>query len=168
MGFDCDEVMSLLESIQSLLVLHEDPNHPIQPFHKSFPDCITDPTRCVDMRFYISPNYHIELILCCLKLMDKSLRRNMCSIPDYALNSEVKDLQKRIEESEICGALEYACRSWHEHLTVTKYRTLEVVSALHHFLEGNFVFWLEVLSVLGAVGDAARALNTAARWLKEV
>ena len=76
--------------------------------------------------------------------MGKLLKRNMCSIPDYALNSEVEDLSKRIERSGICGALEYACRSWYKHLTVTEHKTLDVVSALHDFLEDKFIFWLGV------------------------
>ena len=43
-GFRGSLVQHLLESIQSLLLLPEDPSHPVQPFHKSFPDFITDPT----------------------------------------------------------------------------------------------------------------------------
>ena len=164
----CDQVLRLLESIQSLLVLPKAPNHPIQPFHKSFPDFITDPTRCTNPQFHISPSHHNELALRCLELMGKLLKRNMCSIPDYALNSEVEDLPKRINDSGIYGALEYACRSWYKHLSVTKHQVLDMVSALHNFLEGKFVFWLEVLSVLGAVGDAARALIETIKWLNEV
>ena len=166
--FRCDQVLRLLESIQSLLILPTDPDLPIQPFHKSFPDFITDPTRCTDPQFYISPGYQAELVLCCLKLMVKLLKRNMYSFPDYALNSEVEDSPKMIESGGNCGALEYACRSWHKHLTVTEYLTLDVVSALHDFLEDKFIFWLEVLSVLGAVGDAAHALMATTKWLNEV
>ena len=166
--FKCDEVLCLLESIQSLLLLPEDPSYPAQPFHKSFPDFITDPTRCTDQRFYISPDHHIKLALCCLKLMDKSLEKNMCSLPDYVLNSEVENLSERIEESGIRGALEYACRSWHKHLVLAEYQTMDVVSALCHFLEQKFLFWLEVLSVLGAAGDAAYALIATIKWLNEV
>ena len=167
-GFRQSQIYHLLGLIQSLLILPEDPNHPIQPFHKSFPDFITDPTRCVDPQFYISPNYHIELVLHCLKLMGKSLRRNMCSIPDYALNSDIEDLSRRIKDSEIYGALEYACRSWYKHLIVTGHQTEDVVSALNDFLEGKFIFWLEVLSVLGAVGSGVHALNVTIKWLDEV
>jgi len=167
LGFEPDEVLRLLESIQSLLALRNDIDHPIQPFHKSLPDFITDPARCSDPRFHISPDYHTELALYCLKQMGH-LERNMFSIPDYALNSEVEDLQRKIDESGIRGAMEYSCRSWHEHLVVTKHRTEDVVSALQSFLEGKFVFWLEVLSVLGAVGEAARALNVIVKWLNEV
>ena len=165
---NCNELVPLLDSIQSLLVLRDDIDHPIRPFHKSFPDFITEPTRCADPRFYIPPDYHTELVLRCLELMGKSLKKGMCSIPDYALNSEAPDLPKRINDGGIRGALEYACRSWYKHLIVTKHRTVDVVSALHCFLEEKFLFWLEVLSVLGVVGDAVHALNATIKWLTEV
>ena len=163
-----DKLVALLNLIQSLLVLREDVDYPIRPFHKSFPDFITEPTRCADPRFYISPDYQTELVLRCLELMGKLLKKNMCSIPDYALNSETPDLLKKIDGGGIRGALEYACRSWYKHLIVTNRRTAEVVSALRCFLEEKFLFWLEVLSVLGAVGDAAHALNATIKWLTEV
>jgi len=168
MGFRHTQVQRPLELLQSLLILPEDPHHPIQPFHKSFPDFIMDSTRCSDKRFYISSDYHSELALCCLELMGKSLKKNMCSIPNYALNSEVKDLMKRIEDSGIRGALEYACRSWHKHIAGMNHRTEKVISALTCFLEEKFLFWLEVLSILGAVGNAVHALNVTVKWLTEV
>ena len=108
-GFERDVVMSLLESVQSLLVLHEDIDQPTQPFHKSFPDFLTDPSRCIDPRFHISPDYHTELASRCLRLMYGSLKKNMFSIPDYALNSEVEGLP-RVGGSSIDSALVYACR----------------------------------------------------------
>ena len=169
MGFEHDEVVALLESIQSLLALHNDIDHPIQPFHKSFPDFITDSSRCVNTRFYISPNYHhLELALNCLRLMDKSLKKNLCSIPDYTLNSNVDDLPERIKRSGIHGALEYACRSWYRHLIGTTDWTTDVTAALHCLLEEKFLFWLEVLSIVGAVGDAAHALTATLEWLNKV
>ena len=168
MNFRCDQVLWLLESIQSLLLLPTDSTYPVQSFHKSISDFIMDPTRCTNPQFYISPNYHTDLVLYCLKLMGKLLKRNMCSIPDYVLNSEVEDLPKRIEDSGIHGALEYACRSWYKHLNVTKHQTSDIVSALSDFLEGKFVFWLEVLSILGAVGDSAHALIVTIKWLNKV
>jgi len=167
-GLDFDHVQCLLGLIQSLLILPQDPDDPVQPFHKSFPDFITDPTRCIDTRFYIPSHYHLKLALNCLEIMDRFLKKNMCSIPDYALNSKVEDLPERIKESGIPGALEYACRSWYKHLIVAKEETVGVVSALQHFLEEKFLFWLEVLSVLSAVGDGVRALITATKWLNEV
>ena len=47
LGLDSDDVPPLLSSVNSLLIL-KDLEHPVRPFHKSFPDFITDPTRCAD------------------------------------------------------------------------------------------------------------------------
>ena len=168
MGFHHNQVQHTLDLIQSLLIVPEDHGSPIQPFHKSFPDFITDPTRCSDVRFYISPDFHIGLALQCLKLMAKSLKKNMCSIPDYALNSDVGNLPQRMKESDVHGALEYACRSWYKHLIVTNNQIEDVVSALCDFLEERFILWLEVLSALNIVGDAVYALVTLTKWLNEV
>jgi hypothetical protein len=107
-GFSHSEVQRILELIQSLLVLPENPSHPVRPFHKSFPDFITDQTRCTDMRFHISPDYHTKLALCYLKLIVKALE-NTYPVPDDAW----------IEASGSRGALVYAQKSWHKHLSTT-------------------------------------------------
>ena len=135
-GFGRGVVKSLLESIQSLLVLHEDADQPTQPFHKSFPDFMMDPSRCSDPRFHISPNLHAELVLRCLGLMCGSLEKNLFSIPNYALNSDVEGLRS-VGESAIDSALAYACRSWHYHLVVTEHLISDVLSVLRRFLVGG-------------------------------
>ncbi|KAF9784565.1 hypothetical protein BJ322DRAFT_1211500 [Thelephora terrestris] len=168
LGLERDVVLSVLEPVQSLLILHEDVNQPIQPFHKSFADFMMDPSRCYDGRFHISPDNHINIFICCLKLMEESLKKNMCSIPDFFLNHEIEDLVERIEASGISGALEYACRSWHSHLILTEDHTSIALSTLHDFLEKRFIFWLEALSVLGIVDIAVGALGAALRWLNKI
>ena len=55
LGLNTKDISPLLSSVNSLLILQEDVNHPVRPFHKSFPDFITDPTRCINPRFHISP-----------------------------------------------------------------------------------------------------------------
>jgi len=167
LGLSTEGVFLRLSSIHSLLILQEDINHPVRPFHKSFPDFIMDPARCTNQRFHISPHHHhLELLIHCLRLMDKSLEKNMCKLPDAVTNSEVGDLQERTEQY-INHALRYACKSWHKH-PIDKCVTgrLEVTSVLHHFLERKFLFWLEVLSVLGAVRNSVDALEVAAEWLE--
>lgn len=100
--------------------------------------------------------------------MDESLKKNIFSIPGYFLSSEVDDLSKKIEGSGIRGALGYACRSWHKHLVATTDRAADVVSALRRSREHKLLFWLGVLSALGAVDDDTRALNATVKWLTEV
>ena len=167
-GLDPDEVILSLESLQSLLALGEDPSQPVKPFHKSFPDFITNPSRCTNTRFCISPkNLHFELTINCLRMMNDGLEQNLLSLPDYALNSEVGDLETRIN-NRISDALQYACRSWHNHLTQTGNDAINVISYLRIFLEEKFLAWLEVVSVLEALGGAVAALEQLILWLQEV
>ena len=171
LGFDIEDVFPLLSSAQSLLILPDDITCPVRPFHKSFPDFIMDPNRCTSHRFYIfPPDHHRQLLVLCLNLMGRMLERNMCNLPDGVANSDIgdSDLKDRIERY-IDPALQYACRSWHTHLvdgSPTSDHTLEFTFALHRFLEKSFLFWLEVLSVLGAVKSAVDALRLAAGYLK--
>jgi hypothetical protein len=169
LGLDVDDVFPLLSLAQSLLILQEDINCPVRPFHKSFPDFITDPDRCTNQRFYISPtHHHSQLLINCLELMSRMLKKNMCQLPDGVANSDVKDLKQRVERY-IYPALRYACRSWHTHLLgghATSAHFPDATSALHGFLETKFLNWLEVLSVLGAVRIAVDALQAAMDWLE--
>ena len=167
LGFDTEDVSPVLLSASSLLILQEDVDSPVHPFHKSFPDFITNPNRCTNKRFHISPSTHYpELLVGCLKLMNQMLEKNMCKLPDTVVNSEVDDLHKRIKQ-HLNPALQYACKSWHKHLmdehTIHGSTT---ISTLHFFLEKKFLFWLEVLSVLGAAKEAIDALQVTAKQLE--
>ena len=154
-----------LEALHSILNF-KDRDHPTWPFHKSFPDFIIDPTRCIDQRFHVSPPvHHSELLMGCLELMSQ-LEKNMCKLRDGVANSEVSGLKERTERC-IDPALQYACESWHKHL-VHAARTPEVISVLHRFLKDKFLFWLEVISVLGSVRSAAHSLGATKKWLGQV
>ena len=167
LGFYPRDIFPLLSSVHSLLILPEDINQPVRPFHESFPDFIVNPARCTDPRFCICPaDQHMELLVGCLKLMNQRLEQNMCKLPDGVTNAEVEDLKQRAEQN-IDKALEYACRSWHKHLNnTTSTQKLKITPILHQFLEEKFLFWLEVLSVLGATREAVDALERTEKWLE--
>ena len=149
-GIDHEEIRLFLILVQLLLVFDGDFNQPVKPIHKSFADFITNPSCCTNTRFHISPEYmHLELLTNCLRVMNNGLEQNLLSLPDYALNSEVKDLETRIN-NHISSALQYACQSWHNHLAKTEGDIEYIVSSLHIFLEKKFLAWLEVISALGA------------------
>ena len=99
--------------------------------------------------------------------MNDNLEQNILSLPDYALNSEVEDLEVRTK-GHISVALEYACKSWCYHLTEVRGDITAIVSALHCFMHKRFLAWLEVLSVTGAARDAIIALEKLILWLQEV
>ena len=166
LGLETEDVFPVLSLVQSLLILQEDMDLPVQPFHKSFHDFIIDPSRCTNQRFHITPpNHHSEILIGCLNLMNQELEQNMCRLPDATTNSEVNNLQERTEKY-LNPALQYACRSWHKHLVCTEPTdALHITPVLHQFLEGKFLFWLEVLSILGAARDAVDALDVTMKWL---
>ena len=172
LGFSVEGVPPLLSSVNSLLIIREDPNHPVQPFHKSFPDFITDSTRCAVPRFHISPpDHHSQLLIGCLDLMNRTLEKNMCKLPDGVANSDVGDLKERTKKF-IDPALRYACVSWHTHLVgLVNADTIPAhaptfTTTLRQFLETKFLFWLEILSVLGAARNAVEALQVTTDWLE--
>ena len=166
LGFDANDVLPILSSFNSLLI-HKDANHPVQPFHKSFPDFVTDPTRCTNQRFHISPpDHHLKVLVASLNLMNQTLEKNMCKLPEAVTNSDVCDLKERTEKY-INPALQYACMSWHMHLInvgTLPAHAPTITTALCHFLEKKFLCWLEVLSVLGAVRNAVDALQAIVGW----
>jgi len=167
-GMDPEEVILFLTLVQSLLALNEDLTQPVKPFHKSFPDFITNPSRCLDIRFCISPGTtHLDLARNCLRLMKGRLKQNLLSLPNYALNSEVKDLEARTKD-HISTALEYSCRSWHNHVTRATGDIASIIPDICFFLEEKFLAWLEVLSVLGAVRVAVVTLENLMLWLLKV
>jgi len=169
LDLDTGDVFPLLSSVHSLLTLQQDTNLPVRPFHKSFPDFIIDPTRCTNARFHVPPpDYHSELAIGCLELMNRRLQKNMFKFLDGLANDEAGDLRKRAE-GNIDRGLRYACESWHKHLIDAKIaptRTAKIIFVLNRFLEKKFLFWLEVLSILGTLRDAVDALEVTAKWLE--
>ena len=167
--FDVDDVLPLLSSVNSLLIVHEDIHRPVRLFHKSFPDFVTDPTRCTNRRFHISPlDHHLKLLTSSLNLMNQTLEKNMCKLPEAVANSDVGDLKERTDKY-IDSALRYACMTWHTHLVdadTTPVHAPTITPTLRRFLETKFLFWLEILSVLGAVRNGVEALQIAEGWLE--
>ena len=166
LSLDTGGVFPLLSSLHSLLILRENVNHPVRPFHKSFSDFIIDPARCINPRFRVHPpDQHAELLVGCLEVMNRRLEQNMCNLPAGVANSEVIDLKERAER-HIDQALRYACQSWHKHLVhTTPTHSSDIVPVLRRFLEEKFLFWLEVLSILDTAREAVDALKVAERWL---
>ena len=61
-GLEVEVVVDILELIYSLLVLRENHDHPVRPFHKLFSDWLTDEARCCNKEFLIS-RYSVSPIL---------------------------------------------------------------------------------------------------------
>ena len=160
-------IYSTLRALHSLLLIPDSMEDPVRIFHKSFPDFITDPGRCTDQRFLIEPSiYHREILLSCLDVMKGRLKRNICQLDDRVFLSEVEDLAIR-KAAHIGDTLEYASHFWTKHLVMVPSSSPdveEVHKAIDEFFTLYFLFWVEVLSLMGNLDVGVYALNDIQQW----
>ena len=90
------DIWVFLTHLHSVLIVPESELEPIRILHKSFADFITDKERCPDVRHFVdAPPHHSILGIHCLKLMNMRLMKNICNLPRYAMNHDIKDLPAR-------------------------------------------------------------------------
>ena len=159
--------LSTLRSLHSLLLVPENTEDPIRPFHKSFSDFLMDPVRCKDERFFVEPAvHHEEILLSCFSLMGERLKRNICNLDGHAVLSEVMDLPT-YKKDYIGEALEYACQFWSKHLLMVPSSSShvgEVQKAIEEFFTRHLLYWIEVLVLTGNLGVGVYAMNDVEQW----
>lgn len=133
---------------------------PARTFHKSFPDYLTDRSRCSSEPWFIDmEEHHRALTIRSFRLMKSQLRFNICNLTDsHLFNKDVTDLPTRVQ-SCIPESLSYACRFWMDHLCQTPTGDSDILSLILQFFEHRFLYWLEVLSLLEQVSRATMALD---------
>jgi hypothetical protein len=160
-------IRSTVRSLHSLLLVPDGTGDPIDIFHKSFPDFLTDPHRCRDERFFVDPSvHHTDIFFSCLSLMRERLKKNICNLNDRAVLSEVKDLSSR-RKDYIGDALEYACRFWTKHLLEipsTSPRAKEAQTFIREFFKTHMPYWIEVLVLTGNLGVGIYAIDSIRQW----
>ncbi|CAE6488541.1 unnamed protein product [Rhizoctonia solani] len=128
--------------------------------HSSFKEYITNASRSGD--FFIElDQYEAEPATCCIKVMQRDLRFNICKLDtSHILNSEVLDLKLRID-THIGPALKYACIHWIDHFIASPKQAL--VAEIRKLFEGpQLMYWIEVLSILGCLDLVVTGLSVLA------
>ncbi|KAI9057827.1 WD40 repeat-like protein [Trametes sanguinea] len=172
LGEECGSVLDVVEQLRSVLSSTSEGNthSDIRIIHLSFADFLVDPRRCKYPHFLITPSIqHTFIVLRCLKLMQDSLKYNICEVPsehDCLFNDEILDLPARIAQ-HLPSALQYACRYWLRHLARAEIGE-ELLAALEEFCTAHLLHWLEVLSLLGCVEIAIEGLRTTQVLLKRL
>jgi WD40 repeat protein len=153
-----DEINATLEPLRSVLNVPEDETSPVQLFHLSFRDFLLDKNRCPDTRFLIDEKTaHNNLFICCLNLMSKNLRRDMCELRlPGALAVEV---EKSKVEGHVPPEVQYACRHWLSHLQRCDI-SLNEIEQVHKFLQEHLLHWIEALSLIGNMFDGVVIVRT--------
>ena len=166
LGYGTHYIQTTIHSFHSLLHVPENIEDPICIFHKSFPDFLMDLDCCHKKHFYVEPAvYHTEILLSCLRLMEKRLKKNICNLDDYAILSGVRDLSTN--KDQIGDALEYACQFWTRHLLEipsSSPHAEEVQKEIEKFFTVHLLHWIEVLALTGNLGVGVHAMNDIEQW----
>jgi len=167
LGLHTPHIHNTMRSLYSLLLIPESTEDPIRTFHKSFPDFLTDPERCRDRRFFVEPAvHHAEILLSCIRLMGRRLKKNICNLDDHAVLSEVEDLSAQ-QKAHIGDALEYACCFWTKHLLEIPGSSPcveEVQKEIDNFFTIHLLDWIEVLALTRNLGVGVYAINDVEKW----
>ena len=171
LGCSTQYIKNATRSLYSVLLVPRSIEEPIQIFHKSFPHFLMNPDRCEDENLVIKPAaHHAEILLGCLKLMEKRLKKNICNLDDYVVLSEIKALST-YKKNYIGDGLEYACKFWTRHLLeipTSGPHTEEVWNPIEKFFKVNLLHWIEVLVITGNLDVGVYAMNDIKEWYSMV
>ncbi|KAI0037706.1 hypothetical protein FA95DRAFT_1452180, partial [Auriscalpium vulgare] len=161
---DDESVTAIVSCLGSLLSNVTVKDQPVVPLHTSFRDFLLDKRSDI---FYIDiAKAHLSIVNSCLKAMQaqSGLRFNICKLTtSHLANKDVYDLQSRIE-ANIPSHLSYACCYWGMHLEHCGFEET-LCNDMKLFFETKFLYWLEVLSLMGKVHLATQFLGYVKLWL---
>lgn len=162
------DVFAALHPLHSLIVQTD--RDPPRTYHKSFPDFITDPTRCTDSNFRIDLRaHHGQLAHQCFITMEIGLKKNILGLSDPFLpNAEVPHFADKMDFG-FPTKLRYACRYWVSHLLeATVADNSELMRRLEGFALRSILRWIEAMSLLGEMSLAASILQQAYQYVVSV
>lgn len=152
------ETKQTFKHLHSVLSIPESETSPIQMFHLSFHDFLLDNERCPDPRLWISEKaVHKDLFSCCLDLLSKNLRRDICNLKEPG--AFASDVNKDIVALHLPAAVQYACRYWVAHFQAA-HLGLHDDDQAHSFLQRHFLHWSEALSIMGKTSECVLALTS--------
>ncbi|KAJ7108201.1 hypothetical protein C8R44DRAFT_884965 [Mycena epipterygia] len=143
------------------------PGKEARTLHASFADYLMDPTRSGGEPWFIDPNTeHHSLSVGCLRILEQELQFNVCELEDsHFRNADVVDMSKRVAD-KISPQLSYASRFFFDHIRETPVDKA-IMEGIESFLHCKFLYWLEVLSLLGRIPIVAAGLGAAAHYAED-
>ncbi|KAH6977825.1 hypothetical protein EDB82DRAFT_567457 [Fusarium venenatum] len=139
-----DTVDERLDALHSLL-------------HLSFRDYLVDFKNKERIEFWVDTKLaHQRLAEHCLRIIRSGLRKNICSLSFPGMQQSSVNVQ--LLEERIPSELQYACMYWVHHQTEVSLQPNDM-GAMYDFLETHFLYWLEVLSLIGRMGESIELLE---------
>jgi hypothetical protein len=167
-GVKLSGVRIVLRYLTSLLLVDTD-EEPVRIFHPSFPDFVTDASRCTMESLRVNPPVdHGVLASQCLSILNQTLHYDICDIQNPAMdNKKVPDLDRRLRESvPRWNAVRYACCFWTRHLVKCDKPSSDLLEILDAFCRKHIFHWLEVLSLIEYLLPLEEDLLQVIEWCK--
>ncbi|KAJ6534421.1 hypothetical protein DFH09DRAFT_932216, partial [Mycena vulgaris] len=168
LGLDTLVLQGILLPLSALIHVPDTPGAVIQIIHLSFREFMTSYIQMSRPELLCgTEDQQRSLLSVLVTLMHKGLKFNICALPtSYLRNTDMPDFQWRLN-TYIPQQLRYACQFWVDHLAVTSYHS-DTACAVEKLLFQQFLFWLEVSSLLGLVDHTPQALSKLIGWANEV
>ena len=169
LGVSTTLISTTLRHLHSVVLVPTSEHEEICIFHKSFPDFLQDEERCPNPRFHInSMNYHGEMVLSCLELVN-GLERNPCSLQPFAMNQDTPDLLQLLEK-KLGSGVQYACSHWARHLQLSPTSgdyAGQTIVLVTNMLKSAPV-WIEAMSLGNHLEEVIHAMYGVLDWLSRV
>jgi hypothetical protein len=160
-----NEIKAIIEPLGCLLSGINGNDIAIKPLHSSFHDYLTCFSRSGE--FFINlDDAEIEFATTTLYILKTELYFNICQLPtSYKANDdlEVNILQQAKEK--VSSQLIYACCFFAAHLLCVP-SSGHILEDLHYFFDYEFLYWLEVLSIMSKISIAPGILSSLLNWEK--
>jgi hypothetical protein len=145
----------IVKHFASLLSGTHSDHEPIVPLHSSYRDFLCNLEHNKD--FYIDQSEaNQQMALACFRVMEQNLTFNICQIPtSFLRNVDIPELTG-LREKHIPHHLSYACCFWAFHVSTTPSSEF-AQKDLESFFQKDFLYWLEVMSVIQSSPQAALA-----------
>ncbi|KIM21461.1 hypothetical protein M408DRAFT_36740, partial [Serendipita vermifera MAFF 305830] len=160
----CSADHSVLSHIRNGLQSVMDSGEALRFSHQSFVDFLLNSAEC-------RPGFLINLqqqkrymTLGCFRIMKRHLRFNICDIKSsHKRNDDIVGLERRIKE-RIPPHLAYSSYYWASHLAAAF--DPETLEHIEYFVQNQFLFWLEVLSLTKRVNLGTSMIGRLIEWLR--
>jgi hypothetical protein len=147
-----ESVQARVQSFRSVLSVPGDPDVPVRTLHQSFRDFLLNTTS--SYRIHETAT-HRKIGLCCLRILQTRLKRNICNLSSYG--SERMGIDRERIAQHLLPELQYSCRYWAYHLLRAGSYGMEVL--ILRFLREHFLHWLEAMSLIGLASDTVGTIN---------
>jgi hypothetical protein len=159
LSMEVTDINKRLDRLHSVLNIPDDLGASVRLLHLSFRDFLVD-TKTKNMekskQFWIDEKaVHQNLTDQCLRVMDRSLRKNICKLPrDGTQCKEINSIDHYLPPE-----LQYSCHYWTQHLIQSQHPIAMLIKAFS-FLKVHFLHWVEAMSVLGIISEVVGVIKS--------